>query len=69
MIVLKNLEMVAGWLLVLGGLVLGLQGLLDYNLLYSVLGGGMLEKLVDLAIGASALWMAYGMLNAKRKRK
>ena len=61
--------MIAGWLLILGGLVLGLQGLLDYDLLGSVLGSGMLAKLVDIAIGASAVWMLYSMMSKKGKKK
>ena len=61
--------MVAGWLLVLGGLSLGLGALMDYSLLGTLLGpGSMLERLVNLAIGASAAWMAYSMATAKRKK-
>jgi uncharacterized membrane protein YuzA (DUF378 family) len=69
-IYLKNLEMIAGWLLVLGGVDLGLQGLMGYGLFYMVFGSGMmLERLFDLAVGASAVWMAYSMLNAKKKKR
>lgn len=67
---LKNLEMVAGWLLVLGGLSLGLEALMNYSLLGTLLGeGSMLERLVNLAVGASAVWMAYVMLNTKKRKK
>lgn len=68
-IYIKNLESVAGWLLVLGGLVLGLEALMDYNLLDSLLGSGsLLTRVLNLAIGASAVWMAYGMLNGKKRK-
>ena len=69
MIYLKNLEMVAGWLLVLGGLELGLQGLMGYGLVYTLFGSEMfLGKLFNLAVGASAVWMAYSMATAKKRK-
>lgn len=64
---MKGLEMVAGWLLVLGGVNMGLVGLLNYDLLASVLGTDMLLKVVDIAVGASAVLMAYKMVGAKKK--
>lgn len=68
-IYIKNLEVVAGWLLVLGGLDLGLKGLMGYGLVDSLLGGSMLlARVFDLAVGASAVWMAYGMLNGKKRK-
>lgn len=68
-ILVKNLEMIAGWLLILGGLDLGLQGLMGYGLVYTLFGSEMfLGKLFNLAVGASAVWMAYSMVTAKKKR-
>jgi uncharacterized membrane protein YuzA (DUF378 family) len=64
---MKELGTLAGWLLVLGGISLGLDGLMRWELLDSVLGdGSMLDRLVDIAIGASALYMAMNMLGMKR---
>lgn len=69
MIVLKNLEMIAGWLLILGGIELGLQGLMGYGLIYTLFGSEMmLGKLFNLAVGASAVWMAYSMATSKKKK-
>lgn len=65
---MKGLPMIAGWLLIVGGIHLGLAGLLDYRL-FDILGAGsLLERLLNLAIGASALYMAYNMLMTKGKK-
>lgn len=64
---LKKFETLAGWLLVLGGITLGLQGLIDFDLLGSLLGmGSVLERVVDIAIGVSALMMGYKMVGVKK---
>lgn len=66
---MKGLPMLAGWLLVLGGINLGLTGLLNYDLLGSVLGMGMISKVVNILVGLSAVYMAYNMLGAKKGKK
>ena len=67
---MKGLPMIAGWLLVLGGINIGLEGLLDYELFDSILGADMLlERALDLLVGASALYMAYNMLMVKKSKK
>lgn len=61
--------MIAGWLLVLGGINLGLDALLNLNLLGTVLGTGTIAQVVNVVIGASAVYMAYNMLTAKKGKK
>lgn len=63
---MKNISTLAGWLLVLGGLSIGLDALLSYNLLGSVLAtDSVASRLVGLAIGASALYVAYNTVSKK----
>lgn len=64
----KTLTMVAGWLLVLGGINSGLMGLLNLELLEMVFGDdSFVERIVDIAIGASAVYLAYTMVGSKKK--
>lgn len=62
---MKGVTTLAGWLLVLGGLSLGLEALLGYDLLGSVLGASVVNQVVGLAIGASALYVAYNTVSKK----
>lgn len=65
---MKRFESLAGWLLVLGGITLGLDGLLNYALLDSVLGvGSAAVRILNIAIGVAAIMMAYKMANDKKK--
>ncbi|MBI2032851.1 MAG: DUF378 domain-containing protein [Candidatus Levybacteria bacterium] len=65
---MKSFETLAGWLLVLGGVSLGLDGLMSYPLLDSVLGmDSTVERVVNIAIGVAAVMMAYKMLGMKKK--
>ena len=53
--------MVAFILLVVGGLNWGLVGLFDYNLVNAILGNWeMLERLVYILVGLSAVWEVIG---------
>lgn len=64
---LKKFETLAGWLLVLGGITLGLVGLVNFNLLNSLLGiNSTIERVVEIAIGVSAVMMAYKMIGVKK---
>lgn len=57
-----------GWLLILGGLVMGVEGLAGMNLLDTMLGpGSVLVRLVQLAVGVSAVMMAYKMSTGKKR--
>ena len=57
-IVLKILHMVSFILLLVGGLNWGLMGLLDMNLVHSLLGSSMmLEKVVYILVGLSAVYV------------
>ena len=65
----KGIPMLAGWLVILGGISIGLQGLFGYALFDSILGmGTVVEKIVQILIGASALYLAYEMVAKKGKQ-
>lgn len=56
---MKLLHMLAFVLVVVGALNWGLVGLMDWNLVSSLLGeGSMLEKLVYILVGVSGLYLA-----------
>ena len=55
---MKTLHIVTFLLTVVGGINWGLVGLFDYNLVQNLLGAGsMLEKIVYVAVGASAVYL------------
>lgn len=61
---MKNLHMVAFALLVVGGLNWGLVSLFGFNLVNTVLGAWpMLEKLVYILVGVSAVYIAATHMN------
>ncbi|MBI2021753.1 DUF378 domain-containing protein [Candidatus Daviesbacteria bacterium] len=65
-----NHHTLAWWLVVLGAINWGLVGLLDYNLVSTLLGSGSLfERVAYALIGLAGLWLAWGKLNAKKSRR
>ena len=63
---MKLIATLATWLLVLGGIVLGYEALVGTNLLHTVLGGlPMIEKIVTVLIGVSALFIVYTTITKK----
>lgn len=55
---MKSLHVVTVLLTVVGAINWGLVGLFDYNLVRGLLGAGsMLEKVVYVAVGASAVYL------------
>ena len=63
----KTLTMASMWLVVIGGLNWGLVGLLDMNLVDSLLGeGSMLAKLVYILVGLSAVMGVLEMVGKKK---
>lgn len=52
--------MIAYILVIVGGLNWGLVGFFDYNLVGSVLGSGMLTRIIYDLVGLSALYMLLG---------
>lgn len=61
---MKALHMVAFTLLVVGGLNWGLVALFNFNLVSTVLGAWpMLEKLVYILVGVSAVYIAATHMN------
>ncbi|HVZ58807.1 MAG TPA: DUF378 domain-containing protein [Patescibacteria group bacterium] len=64
---MKSLYMVATWLLVVGGLLWGYEGLTHTDLLMSVLGMGLAD-IVEVLVGLSAVWVGYNMLTGKKMK-
>lgn len=62
---MKNLNMIALVLVVVGGLNWGLVGLLNFNLVTTLLGAGMLTNLVYDLVGLSAVYVAYTSFGKK----
>lgn len=53
---MKGYGSLVGWLLVLGGLQLGLMGLVNFDLTGTLLGSGsMLERVVLVLVGVAAV--------------
>lgn len=67
---MKLLNQVAFLLVVVGGLNWGLVGLLNYNLVDSLLGGLGLTSIVYILVGASAVYVAateWGLVSKSKK--
>lgn len=62
---MKNLGMIALVLLVIGGLNWGLVGLMNFNLVTTILGTGMLTNLVYILVGLSAVYVAATSFSKK----
>lgn len=62
---MKNLNMVALVLTVVGGLNWGLVGLLNFNLVTTIFGAGTLTSLVYDLVGLSALYVAFTSFSKK----
>ena len=60
---MKTLHMVAFLLTAVGAVNWGLVGLLNLNLVTTVLGMGMLEKLVYVLVGVSGAWILATHMN------
>ncbi len=57
-----------GWVVVIGALNWGLVGLLNLNIVESVLGAGsLLTKIVYILVGLAGAFMAYAMVGGKKK--
>ena len=62
----KSLTMLSKWVLIVGGLSRGLQGLTNTDLVSSVFGS--LGMLVNLVIGVAALYLAFVLLTKKPRK-
>lgn len=62
---MKTLNMVAMWLVFVGGLNWGLVGLLGMNVVETVLGSTGLVNIVYILVGLSTVWMIL-MQNKKK---
>ncbi|MDO8583071.1 MAG: DUF378 domain-containing protein [bacterium] len=64
----KMIATIAGWLVVIGAVTIGIEGLANIKILDSILGvDSMLKKIADILIGIAGLWMGYKMLMGKKK--
>lgn len=58
---------VSKWLVVLGAIEVGLMGVMNFDLIGSLLGSWpMLVKVVYILVGIAGLWGAYAMLTKKK---
>ncbi len=61
-------DMVAMWLVVVGGLNWGLVGLFKYNLVDKVFGvDSGLSRVIYILVGLSALWVVVSMTKMNKK--
>jgi len=64
--VMKNMELLAIVLLVIGGINWGLVGAFNYNLVTSLLGdGSTMTRVVYALVGLCALYEAFKMMKSK----
>ena len=64
-----NTKQLVGWILVVGALNWGLVGLLNMNLVESVLGvGSMLTKVVYIVVGLAGAYKGYMMVSGGYKK-
>jgi hypothetical protein len=62
-----KLKTVSKWLVVLGAIEVGLMGLMNFDLIGSLLGSWpILVKIVYILVGIAGLWGAYAMLTKKK---
>jgi len=62
-----NTKQLVGWVVVIGALNWGLVGLLNLNLVESILGAGsILTKAVYVIVGLGGAYMAYSMVGGKK---
>ena len=62
-----KLKTVSKWLVVLGAIEVGLMGVMNFDLIGSLLGSWpLLVKIVYILVGAAGLWGAYAMLTKKK---
>jgi uncharacterized membrane protein YuzA (DUF378 family) len=68
---MKNLDVVAAVLLVIGGLNWGLWGLLEFDLVAALFGGStaLLSKVVYTLVGAAAVYQAVSLKAIQRRWK
>ncbi len=60
-------KMLVGWILVIGAVNWGLVGLLNWNIVESLLGvGSMLTKVVYIVVGLAGVYKAYMMLTSSK---
>ncbi len=62
-----KLKTVSKWLVILGAIEVGLMGVMNFDLVGSLLGSWpMLVKIVYILIGVAGLWGTYAMLTKKK---
>ena len=64
---LKNIDLIAKILVIIGGLNWLLVGLINLDLVQRIFGSiPLLAKIIYVIVGLSALYMLYGMYKAKK---
>ncbi|MBI2337620.1 DUF378 domain-containing protein [Candidatus Daviesbacteria bacterium] len=63
-----DIKQAVGWLVIVGAVNWGLVGLLNLNVVETVLGAGsLLTKVVYIVVGLAGAYMAYAMAGGKKK--
>ena len=66
---MKNFELLATLLILIGGLNWGLVGAFNYNLITSLLGDGTMTKVVYGLVGVCALYQMMQFMKARMTAK
>jgi uncharacterized membrane protein YuzA (DUF378 family) len=62
---MKIVNRIACWALVFAGLVLGIEGIIDKDIIELALGNSIYEVIVDLLLGVSAIIVAINLITKK----
>lgn len=66
---MKQLDILAAILLVIGGLNWGLYGLLDLDLVAALFGSSAAATIVYALVGLAAVWQIFGLRGIQRRWK
>lgn len=66
---MKNIELIATFLLLLGGLNWGLVGIFNYNLVTTLMGDGTMTHILYGLVGAATVWHMMMHMKANQAEK
>ena len=66
---MKKIDVLVAILLVIGGLNWGLVGLFDFNLVAFIFGGTVVDRVIYVLVGFSALYQAFGWKAIQKRWK
>jgi len=62
---MKTVNKIALWAVVFAGLVLGIEGIIDKDIIELALGNSVYESIVDIILGISAIIVAINLISKK----